>query len=299
LEDHSEIRGEISSGDELEKGYRDFLSERASREFCSFYFPELDKKLTYGAYPGLMTVLASLTGQGKSTVCANLVSRWALHDRSVLWCPLEEGGMRSLDKIIASLSRVKGDDLKKNYKNLGFEEKYRVMQAIRNISRTKLHIYKSPHLSFSQLRLLVRKYKVEILVIDLFEKLSDLKSSQEQQVISQYLDQFQKFCQDMMVHGLITAQIRREKMRGRNAQERRPTLDSLKNTGRYAEAADLVIGLYRDKYFNPFKDEEDVVEMRILKQRDGDAPLRVDYIFDKDYNSIGEYRIPKIEEDGF
>jgi replicative DNA helicase len=299
LEENAEVKGEVAYGLALEEDYKKFLDERANREFCNFYLPELDKKLTYGAYPGLMTVIASLTGQGKSTLCANLVSRWVLHGRSVLWCPLEEGGLRSLDKIIALLSRVPSAKFKKEYKTLTLEEKYAIVRALHEISKTKLHVYKSPYLSFSQLRLLVRKYKVEILVIDLFEKLSDLKSSQEQQVISEYLDQFQKFCQDLSVHGVITAQIRREKMRGKTSQDRRPTLDALKNTGRYGEAADLVLGLYRDKYFCPMKEGEDLLEIKVLKQRDGEAPLRVDYVFDKEYNSLGEYRVPNVEGDGF
>jgi len=292
VETHETVVGE----DALMDTYRDFMLERADRKYSAFYFPEFDEKLSYGAYPGLITVMAAVTGQGKSTTCANIVQRWVFHDVPVLWCPQEEGGMRSLDKIVSSVSGVESMKFKKEFHKLKAIEKYEIMKAVKMISERPLYIYNSPDLSMKDLALIIKKLKIHNVVIDLFEKLSDLKGSKEQEVIARNLDEFQKFTQRHHVHSLITAQIQRDKMKGKKADARRPTLDSIKNTGAYAEVADLLVGLYRDNYFNPDTDRPDVIEWHGLKQRDGEAPFCINYMFEKEHSRIGAF-VPRGEGD--
>ena len=57
-------------------------------------------------------------------------------------------------------------------------------------------------------------------------------------------------------------------------QDKRPLLSDLRNTGEHEENADIVLGLYRDVYYDPAKyahDEEggNVMEVMALKNRDG------------------------------
>jgi replicative DNA helicase len=68
-------------------------------------------------------------------------------------------------------------------------------------------------------------------------------------------------------------------------------LDAIKNSGKYHEASDLVIGLHREKYFDPNSTVEDIIELSVLKQRDGPAPFVCGYEFDGKHSRVGDYRI--------
>ena len=77
--------------------------------------------------------------------------------------------------------------------------------------------------------------------------------------------------QELDVHFSLVVQIGRQgwAMR-RHGPLRRPVLVDIKNANAYAEEADLVLLLHRNKYYLP-DIEDDVLEIHVAKQRDGEA----------------------------
>jgi replicative DNA helicase len=284
----------VLTGGEIEFAYTALLSDRRSREFKGFYFTELDEKLTCGVEPGLITTVAGLSGSGKTTLMSNFVSRLVHHNVSTLFFPQEEGGLRVFDRLVALVSGVETNRIKKFTKQLNVQEKIKMMSAIKQLSGLPLHIYDKPYLDWRMMRLYVEKYKPQVIVIDLFEKIVEIRGSLKQEVIAAQLDVLQNFVKEMNVHAIITAQLRRDLMVRKN---KRPTLDAIKNSGKYHEASDLVIGLHREKYFDSGSTAEDIIELSVLKQRDGPAPFVCGYEFDGKHSRIGDYRIVDLGSD--
>jgi replicative DNA helicase len=52
-------------------------------------------------------------------------------------------------------------------------------------------------------------------------------------------------------------------------EDKRPRLSDLRESGAIEEAGDCVIGMYRDDYYNEESETPGVVELLILKQRNG------------------------------
>jgi len=287
IRDSSDASEYVFAGDSLYKSYMELMNERRTQKFYGTYFPEFDKKLTCGFAPAQVTVVAGLSGSGKTTFVANLASRLVHHNIPVLLFPLEEGGLRVFDRMLALKLNIKTMKLKKNLGQLTNREKYDLAVGTKAFSKMPLTIYNRPMLNFSLMEFMVDKYKPAVIVLDLFEKLAEVRGDTDQKNIAVNLNRFQNFVQSKNIHGIITAQIRRTNMSKAN---KRPTLDSIKNSGGYTEIADLVIGLHREAYFSE-DDIEDIIEIICLKQRDGVAPYTQAYKFYKETSFVGEHMI--------
>jgi replicative DNA helicase len=71
---------------------------------------------------------------------------------------------------------------------------------------------------------------------------------------------------DLGVVVVLLSQINREPER-RN--EKRPTLADRRESGSIEEAADVVLLLYRDDYYNPDSDDKGLEEVNVAKNRNG------------------------------
>jgi len=66
---------------------------------------------------------------------------------------------------------------------------------------------------------------------------------------------------------IAAAQLNREVEKRKN---KRPALSDLRSSGSLENDARVVIGLYRDEYYNKFSEDKDILEMSILKNTNGE-----------------------------
>jgi replicative DNA helicase len=90
----------------------------------------------------------------------------------------------------------------------------------------------------------------------------------------------------------IVHQQRRSSEKG--GKNKKPTMEALKNSGAYEEIADLVVFMYRAKYYNP-ELEEDVIEYIVAKQRRGAMNKSAFHDFLADFGMVGSYRKNYVE----
>ena len=67
----------------------------------------------------------------------------------------------------------------------------------------------------------------------------------------------------------------------RDPKNKRPQLIDLRDSGAIEQDADIVLMMYRDKYYYPNKEGLDLTELHIRKNRNGQSGKYIQLVFDK------------------
>lgn len=279
----------ITSKQAVKDWYYD-LKDRCNRRFYGTGLDELDDYLTEGLAPKKLSTWAGFSGAGKTTLLSNLVVRLVKRaDMRILFCVLETDRLTALDSFACQECEMLAENIIKDFKKLSKERKTEIYQSVvKLLSNQKLDFVDMPNFSIGDLRVVLSKDHYDLVIIDLFEKLKEVRRDLDQKNISQWLDVIQDMAKEYNTHIAITAQLRRQDTRNIKGKAKRPLLEYLKNTGKYAEASDLVIGLYRPKVFSP-NIVEDTIEIKILKQRRGIPNLIFRYGFNGPKLTVGNF----------
>jgi replicative DNA helicase len=252
-----------------------------SPRFVPLRFTGLDEHLYAGLRPGDLVVLAARPGMGKSTFCSNLTLRQVLAGRRVLNCPVEAGTASVVDQMVCCRTRIEAEKLVKTPEQLTDEDVFAMNRAAREILDSGLVTFDDELASMDDLELRVEEDNFDVVILDLFEYLlqGELKPAEVTDALRRLkkLGKRRKFC------AVVVQQIRRIK-RTRNP---RPRLDELKNSGGYEEVGDLILLLHRSKYYDPESADEDVMEVKVAKQRRGPQNLTAGFLFEPAICRVG------------
>lgn len=254
-----------------------------SPRFVPLRFTGLDEHLYAGLKPGDLIVVAARPGMGKSTFCSNLTLRQVLAGRRVLNCPLEAGTDSVVDQMICANAKVEAEKLVKTPEELTDEEVFRMERAARAILDPGLVTFDDEMGSIDDLELRVEEDDFDVVILDLFEYLlqGELKPAE----VTAALRRLKRLGKRRRFATVVVQQIRRIK-RTRNP---RPRLDELKNSGGYEEVGDLILLLHRSKYYDPESADEDVMEVKVAKQRRGPQNLTAGFLFHPEICRVGAH----------
>lgn len=281
----------IVNGEQALIKYAEDLKSRGSEDFVGTSYGELDSYLIEGLARKKLSVWTGFSGSGKTTFLSNVIKRIAAKNKyNILVCPLEVGMVSMLDTFVCIEGGFYVEDLIKRFEKLPIEEKKAIYLAAKAVLKNqRIFFTEKADFGFKDLRTLLNKTHFDIVVIDLFEKMREVRNNLEANNISRWLDTLQVMAQDYNVHFAITAQLKRDELRNKKGKARRPMLESLKNSGKYVEVADLIIGLFRKKYLEPDTTDRDLIETIILKQRRGVANKTFKYEFNGPKLTIGKF----------
>lgn len=220
---------------------------------------QIDKTFL-GIQPGLY-VIAARPHMGKSTFAIRLAYQLALNGAKTLFCPLEDGVDTMTLKLLALLSGV-------HYKALlqGYFQEDVFSDALNNLNSLKLDFV---NLRFDALQL--RNYiarnrrDIDVVFIDQVShvKLQTAGGYDYRVKLNEAIREIKGIAKDFNIPVFLLAQISR-KVEDRS--DKRPLLSDLKETGNLEEDADVIMFLYRDKYYNQSA-KEDILEVRIAKNK--------------------------------
>lgn len=264
---------------EISEMYQKNLAERPNRKFFTTGFPALDLNLSEGFAPKKISIIAGFTGMAKSTVVINMAHRIAVAGIESAIFSMESTSVSMVDKLVSTLTQIETTKLKKNAKDLTVEDHRNIRLALDSISNLPILINDQASLSIDnvhyQLQTAIRKgRKPSVVFIDLFGKIEDVDTGEN------LASRIQRECKRMRVlakeldtHFSLVVQIGRQGFgKAKSGKIKRPTLIDIKNANAYAEEADLVLLLHRNKYY--MKDlDEDILEINIAKQRDGESDI--------------------------
>lgn len=235
--------------------------------FGSTGYIKLDHELTVGFGAKKVSIIAGRPGMAKSALATNCMLRLARNNVPVAMFAMEMDHISITDRLVAIETRISLEKIVKNRKNLSPRENERIKEALNRLKEMPIYIDQTPTMTMeeleSKLTKQLEKQHAKVVFIDLFMKIQKPKYSSNRNdasIYSDMLNHVQRIAKNLDTHLCLVVQI------GRKAESRtdkRPMLSDLKDSGAYEEVADLVLLLYRDKYYKRGEQKnQDVKEAR-------------------------------------
>lgn len=259
------------------------LRDKKAENFVPTHFKELDAKLYEGLRPGRIIVIAGRPGMGKSTFCSNLTLRLNHFGRRVLSVPVEAGTESVVEQMTCCKARIPAEKLIKTPDELTVDEMRAIQRNAKTILKPGLVVFDDQMSSLDELEMVVEQENFDVVILDLFEYL--MQGDLDAAVVTQQLRRLKKLAKRRKFAAVVVHQIRRIK----RVKNPRPQLHELKNSGGYEEVADLVLLLHRNAYYKPDAYDQDVIEVKIAKQRRGPQNVTVGFKFHPDVCRVGAH----------
>lgn len=298
IAEHRPVEIDFAHGENLYDDYMSLMRMRTDTELGTFVptgYSDLDDLLTEGMTKQKVSIIAGFTGMAKSAFSTNCMNLQVGSGLRVGKCSLEMPKESELDRLISIMTGIPITNIAKETFRLPDERKRQIDMVAKGIRDTDLifindRATQNLRSIDTQLSLLRRSgIPLDVLYIDLFGKLDDVSVVDGLATnIEQKLRITRELARRHKVHICVISQIRRyfdlNTLRP-NKPVPRPKLDKIKNSNAYAEEADLVLLLHRDKYYKP-ELEHDILEVYVAKQRQGEAGGCAFFEFDGPCTSI-------------
>ena len=259
-----------------------------------------------GAAPEMVTVMAGVSGSGKTTVSARLALAQSRMGRRVLYGAWEQNAGMTLEVIAGmslgfsrtalmtgKFSEQDQQELEAEMELLGERIRFLDLPFGRGTGERRTNAA-----NLDALHQYVSDAAPDVFIADLFKRaLTETTPDEEEQA----LYRIQAIAQETQTHVVLVQQLRLKDVESRADQ--RPTRDAVKGSSAWVDVADTLIGWYRPALHKSVPD--DLIQALVLKQRYGRWPLAVEFDWEPEFGWLGrgrsiEYDRPGEQgEDGF
>ena len=249
-------------------------------------FGELDRLMT-GLNRSDLILLAARPGMGKTSFALNIASHVAIKEgKTVAIFSLEMSREQLGMRLLSAESQV--DSKKLQTGRLTPDEWNQLAKAAANISRTNLWIDDNPALTVSDMNAQCRRVKgLGLVVIDYLQLMTSAGFGQgahnqnRTQIVSEISRFLKIMAKELNVPLVTLSQLNRASADRAN---KRPVLSDLRESGSIEQDADIVMGLYREGYYEPETENPNAAECIILKNRHGEVGT-VDLLWQPEFTS--------------
>ena len=232
---------------------------------------DLDR-VTLGLNRSELILIAARPGMGKTSIALNMALHAALNERQTvaifsLEMSREQLVMRLLSRaaLVPSQSLLTGQLTDQQWREL--------TTAAQALSATDIRIDDNPTLTVSDMNAQCRRVpNLGLVVVDYLQLMQSAGSGHSwsnesrTQAVSDISRMFKIMAKELNVPVICLSQLSRA---NESRQDKRPMLSDLRESGAIEQDADVVIGLYRDGYYNKESENPNVAEAIILKNRKG------------------------------
>lgn len=233
---------------------------------------DLDELLD-GAQPGSLIVIGGRPSIGKSAVVECMATNIAMDEGlPVLYVSAEMPNHEVTMRMYAQRCRIDARRIKRGSANGGLTaaeyEKFSKMVA--KVTETPFYIV-DRSLSVARIGSLARRLKAEkkalgAIVVDYLQLLPIDGRNLQSTEVGANAQALKQLAMDLEVPVICAAQV----SRGVEARaDKRPMMADLKDSGGIEQAADVVITLYRDEFYNPESADKGIMELIVAKNRHG------------------------------
>ena len=221
-----------------------------------------------------LILVAARPAMGKTAFTLNIAQNVTmLYDKTVAFFSLEMGKEQLVARILSSVAGVSSEKLRRAY-NMDPTDWEKVIAAADRMSKAKLFIDDTPGLTVQDMRSKLRRLKVEhgldLVIVDYIQLMqgrnSGKGSENRQQEVSEISRNLKLIAREFKVPLIALSQLSRSV---ESRPDKRPVLSDLRESGSLEQDADIVIFLYRDKYYDENSEMGDKAEVLIRKHRNG------------------------------
>lgn len=233
---------------------------------------DLDRYIL-GLNKGELILIAARPGMGKTSVALNIAMNVAKKSgKTVAVFSLEMSREQLVSRLLAGEGLVPSQNLLTG--QLNSDEWKRIAAAAQVLSATDMRIDDNPMLSVSDMNAQCRRISnLGLVVIDYLQLMQSAggesrkyAGENRQQVVSDISRMLKIMAKELNVPVICLSQLSRA---SEGRPNKRPMLSDLRESGAIEQDADVVIGLYREGYYNAECEEPNVSEAIVLKNRKG------------------------------
>ncbi len=217
---------------------------------------DLDR-VTLGLNRSELILVAARPGMGKTSIALNMALHAALNEhQTVAIFSLEMSREQLVMRLLSRAALVPSQNLLTG--QLTDQQWRDLTTAAQALSATDIRIDDNPTLTVSDMNAQCRRVpNLGLVVVDYLQLMQSAGS------ISRM---FKIMAKELAVPVVCLSQLSRA---NESRQDKRPMLSDLRESGAIEQDADVVIGLYRDGYYNKESENPNLAEAIILKNRKG------------------------------
>ena len=233
-------------------------------------YRDLDN-MTAGLQRSDLIILAARPAMGKTTLVTNLAYNVAtINKQSVLFFSLEMSKEQLVDRMLADASGVDAWNIRTG--NLSDEDFTKLSEAMGELAETPIYIDDTPGMTVLEMRTKARRANHEhplgLIVIDYLQLMQGSGKSDGNRVqeVSEISRGLKLIARELNVPVIALSQLSRL-VEQRSPQI--PQLSDLRESGSIEQDADIVMFIYREAYYNPDTERENITDLIIAKHRNG------------------------------
>ena len=216
-------------------------------------------------------ILASRPGMGKTSLALNMALNVGKKTgKAVAIFSLEMSKEQLAQRLLSSEAYVDSKKLQTGI--LSKEDWQKLSGATATISRTKIYIDDNSIITVSDMNAQCRRIQdLGLVVVDYLQLMTSAtgESSENRiQAVAEISRMLKIMAKELNVPVLCLSQLSRASTQ---RQDKRPMLSDLRESGSLEQDADIVLGLYREDYFNKESEEHNKAELIVLKNRHGNT----------------------------
>ena len=234
---------------------------------------DLDKVIT-GLNRSDLIIVGARPGMGKTSFALNIAQNVAAKGKTVCFFSLEMSRDQLAQRLLSSEAQIPSTKLRTG--DLTAEEWTRLGIAGERLSKMNIFVDETSGITVPEMKAKLRRMKkVDFVVIDYLGLMESAKRTENRvQEVSDITRNLKIMAKDLHIPLMVCAQL----SRGTEAKGKshRPALSDLRESGSIEQDADIVLFLYREKYYDSEKkddeerSDETKAECIVAKNRHGE-----------------------------
>jgi len=259
--------------------------------------PDLDR-VTLGLNKSELILVAARPGMGKTSIALNMALHAAMNEhKTVAIFSLEMSREQLTSRLLSRAALIPSQNLLTGQFT---DQQWRdISEAAQVLSATEIRLDDNPTLTVSDMNAQCRRVPdLGLVVIDYLQLMQSAGSGHSwsnesrTQAVSDISRMLKIMAKELNVPVLCLSQLSRA---NESRQDKRPMLSDLRESGAIEQDADVVIGLYRDGYYNKESENPNLAEAIVLKNRKGSTGT-VELLWLPEFTSFNSYEKRREDE---
>jgi len=233
-------------------------------------FNDLDAK-TGGFQKSDLIIIAARPGVGKTSLTLNIAQHASIQYKvPVAIFSLEMSEQQLVTRLLCSEASVDSYRLRTGL--LKDAEWPRIAQAMGALSEAQIYIDDSPNVSVMEMRTKARRLKsannLGLIIVDYLQLMQGRNQENRVQEVSDISRSLKSLARELQIPVIACSQLSREPEK---RLDHRPQLSDLRESGTLEQDSDLVLFIYRERFYNDnvAEDKRNIAEIIIAKHRNG------------------------------